>query len=267
MVTPGWIVVVATDAPDSAQDSVHVAVQPRTGPTWETRDSIVGPAQNDSLTDANHPVVDDTTRLLGLNLHVDGTDLFVWSGGREDAPIVSDNGPNHGYFYVDSAGYRWDRNFWINPHITPTGPIHELDGGLPANHWFGLLARNPTADPQALLDGVTAHEEYGSGSGSAGHQGRMRDAMIGEQCGNINRLMERVVGNSPTFVQLVVGVLDQSLDYLDRESAETNVGNNYADAEHLLGQDPNQVNGVHVYSNTLHDTRTFVPPTHDPRCN
>lgn len=135
-----------------------------------------------------------------------------------------------------------------------------------SHHWDGLLAVEPTADPQALVDGVTAHEGYGMGPG-AGHQGRMRDALTGEQCGNINRLLERAVGNGATFAMMVSDILEESLVYLDRESAEAYVGNNYADAEHLLGQDSTQVTGPHTYASTLFDTKTLVPPTHSILCN
>jgi hypothetical protein len=266
VVTSGWIVLVGSTAtPDSAQDSVHVAVQPRAGPAWETTESIIGPIQNDSLTMANHPIVNDTTRLLGANRHVDGTDLIAWSGGRDDAPLISDNGPNHGYFYVDSAGYRWERSYWLNPHITPSGPVHAVYQGQ-KNHWDGLLAMVPGATPQALLDGVTAHERYGAGAG-AGHQGRYRDAMIGDQCGNINRLMERVVGDGPAFGTLVPLLLDESITFLLTETEETNVGNNYAATEHVLGQNPNQDNGPHVYNNTLHDTKSITHTPHSLLCN
>jgi hypothetical protein len=265
IVTSGWVVLAgSTSTPESAQDSVHIAVQPRTGPAWETTESIIGPIQNDSLTNLNHPVLGATTT-IGANRHVDGTDLIIWSGGREDAPLISDNGPNHGYFYVDSAAYRWDRSYWLNPHITPSGPVHTVYQGQ-KNHWDGLLAMVPAASPQALLDGVTAHERYGTGAG-AGHQGRMRDAMIGEQCGNINRLMERAVGDGPAFASLVTQVLNESRDYLGIETEETNVGNNYADAEHVLGVNPNQDNGPHVYDNTLHDTKSFTHTPHSLLCN
>jgi hypothetical protein len=124
----------------------------------------------------------------------------------------------------------------------------------------------PGATPQALLDGVTAHEGYGTGAGQ-GHQGRMRDAMTGEKCGNINRLMERVVGDGPAFVDLVTQVLNESVTYLGIETEETNVGNNYADAEHVLGQNPNQDGGIHVYDGTLQDMKSFTHTPHTLQCN
>jgi len=265
VVTSGWIVVGgATATADSAQDSVHVAVQPRTGPAWETTESIIGPIQDDSLTNENHPIVNDTTRYFGRNFDEDGDEDFGWDGFH-DALVISDDGPNHGYAYVDSAGYRWERSYWVNPHITPSGPVHPVYQGQ-KNHWDGLLAMDSAATPQALLDGVTAHERYGAGAG-AGHQGRMRDAMIGDQCGNINRLLESVVGDVATFGVLVSEVRLQSENYIALESGEENVGNNYAGAEHVLGQNPNQDGGLHVYSSTLGDARTFIPPVHDPLCS
>ena len=269
IVTSGWIVVVgATAAPDSARDSVHVAVQPRMGLEWETTETIVGPIPIDSLTEANHPEVG--TFAAGRNRHPDGTLAFEWSGAGGDPSLIADEGPNHGYIFMDSAGYQWNRSYWINPHFMPTGPVHSIAGEGRTNHWNALLAMTDSmASQQALLDGVTAHETYGSGEGTAGHQGRMRDGIDGERCGNINRLMERIVGDAATFEMAVTQAVEESKLYLLTETAETNVGNNYVDVDILIGTNPDQPsgNGPHAPAIAPGDFKSFTHPPHSPRCN
>lgn len=93
-----------------------------------------------------------------------------WERGYRVEQVIDPNGPNHGYFFVKNNNFAIDQETVINRWIKPNGraPV-----GAPFN-WF-QANRACLLDPGVFVTAVGNHENSGSGPGSTGHFGLIRD--------------------------------------------------------------------------------------------
>jgi uncharacterized protein (TIGR03437 family) len=97
-----------------------------------------------------------------------------WEDGYRIAQIKDKNGPNDGYWYIANANkMKIDQETVIDKWLKPNGPP-------PARrqpNWFQHNASSCSVDPAEFLQAVENHENSGSGPGSTGHFGLIRDTL------------------------------------------------------------------------------------------
>jgi hypothetical protein len=93
----------------------------------------------------------------------------TWENGYTVSRVNDRNGPNDGYYYIKYTSFKIDQETVINQWIKPGG--RAPDGA--AAKWFVANAR--CVVPANFVTAVMNHENSGSGGGSTGHFGLIRD--------------------------------------------------------------------------------------------
>lgn len=175
-------------------DTALIKVKPRTGTAWELKPTIKPDNEPGwgSLIGILpvYPCI-YTTGTTGQNINfgeyrdrVSNLGAFIipnplipnqrWEDGYKVAQVRDPGGPNDGYWYIKSSSFKIDRETVINKWLKSKGPS-PARGFL---NWYNVNhnKRCLKPNPDTFIQAVKNHENSGSGKGSTGHHGLMRDA-------------------------------------------------------------------------------------------
>jgi len=147
-----------------AEDTANITVNPRTGASWQ----ITPACATDNEADyGNFPGFEDTGAYFGecwnKTLH-DGRIITPVDGGFTPAQVNDPDGPNDGYWYIESTTLVIDMATVINKYAksgtTPPSP--------PGTNWHEYN-ESQSVDADGCLDGIKGHEYKGVGGSGQGH--------------------------------------------------------------------------------------------------
>jgi len=211
------------------------------------------------------PAPGATGLLVGRNVEPNGGVDVELHGTHDFSAPIGDNGPKHGYVYLDSVSYRVSREWELNQHLRQNGPAFDTSSVAQRhNHWSWLLAHS--LDPTLIRDGIERHETFGTGSTLNGHQRELMTALAdptnpnSDECGNVNQLMERLAGSSALVSPRATDVREAAEEYLNRAID----GNTPFDFEHRrVGGNYSGVPIV-VWTNLPDTAQLFLPSDQTP---
>jgi hypothetical protein len=222
----GQVSVRATRQGQVKTDSATIAVSARTAPAFGNLPVTFASAMadmptmfTDTLENQPHPDPGGAPGAVGNNYDTQsgGGDPDMIIHGQPSVTQAS-SGPNRGFWFVLSPGVQSTRGArirtWLsgreNPPMfryTPTGSTALTNRALLNVRKKSLNSPTPMhSDSVALLNGVWAHETYGTAT-AKGHQGQIELAAKSlPTCGKVPAILERAVaGDSTTLRVQVIG--------------------------------------------------------------
>jgi len=148
-----------------AEDTANITVNPRTGASWQITPAC---ATDNEPSWGNFPGFEDTEEAYaGLcrnrTLH-DGNIVTPVDGGFTSAQVNDPDGPNDGYWYIESTTLVIDMETVINKYMKsgtmPPSP--------PGTNWHEYN-ESQSVDTDGCLNGVKGHEYKGVGGSGQGH--------------------------------------------------------------------------------------------------
>ena len=206
LVVAGQVVVTVKDKVNTASDSVSVGVRNRRwGTSFDRADGFTFPG----------PPIFSGSTFLGENRSARTGSLSyfdVLENAGKSVVVEVDDGPNKGYWYVESETYAVDRKEYVNIRLTPNGQVEIPVGKAKVNAWTYLIGLG--FNPQLTLDGTMRHEGLGGAPGpnGKGHSGQMRKANTANACGDAAALVEPIVRGTESDVENKVGEVEENAE-------------------------------------------------------
>jgi hypothetical protein len=149
------------------KDSVPITLIPRSGPDWE----IVPSCTEDlHLNFGEFPGL-VTLGELNTSSHAIERVIEPVSGGFELERVDDPNGPNDGYYFVDSASLAIEMHTDINKHLK-AGAVPDDPPGISWREYNAAPPRN--LDTARFLEAVKGHEYRGVGGSGDGHFAKLQ---------------------------------------------------------------------------------------------
>ena len=146
------------------EDTANITVNPRTGASWQITPAC---ATDNEPSWGNFPGFEDTEAYAGFCRNRtldDGNIVTPVDGGFTSAQVNDPDGPNDGYWYIESTTLVIDMETVINKYMksgtTPPSP--------PGTNWHEYN-ESQSVDADGCLNGVKGHEYKGVGGSGQGH--------------------------------------------------------------------------------------------------
>lgn len=196
---------------EQCSSSAVIVVNPRTDPQWSLTPTVA-PDNENRWGDLPEATKDDLVILgstrdrksdLGAILTPSPNSGRSWERGYRVVQVRDPGGPNDGYWYVSSAQFKIDMETTINRWIKPSGPTPQKT----QPNWFSFNNQF-CVNAASFLQAVQNHENSGSGPGSTGHFGLIRDTEASSPDLDANTAVERMF-SATSNVELIMTTNDQ----------------------------------------------------------